>query len=138
MFAGTLVNERAYPDSHWLELAADTERPVFAMVLDQRWMGMAAGRWIDREQGVAALWGMWVDPMVRGRALGRLLLAAVETWARDGGARRLRLGVIDGRGVEGFYMRLGFEPTGEIMALPRDHSLTASFFARPVASSSNS
>ncbi|MGO9819953.1 MAG: GNAT family N-acetyltransferase [Solirubrobacteraceae bacterium] len=81
VFAGTFADEQGYPESHWLELAADTGRPVFAAVADERWLGMAAGRWFDREQGVAQLWGMWVDPSARGRGLGRRLLAQVQGWA---------------------------------------------------------
>jgi hypothetical protein len=50
----------------------------------------------------------------------------------------VRLGVIEGEGVERFYVRLGFERTGELKPLRRDQSRTAVFLARPVASSSSS
>lgn len=137
VFAGTLAEEELYPLSHWTGLVADNQRVVFAAAARRRWVGMAGGRWSDREQGVAQLWGVWVEPPVRGRGVALRLLSEVEAWARRGGARLLRLGVIEGE-AERFYFRLGFERTGERKPLSRDQSLTAVFLARPVASSSSS
>ena len=130
-------SRRAYPESHWRELAAVSELAadavVFVAVQRPRWVGMAAGRWFDRERGVAQLWGMWVDPAARRRGLGERLVAEVHGWAASRGAGLMRLGVIEGAaGATEFYERLGFVPTEETKPLLRDENLTALFLARPV------
>jgi GNAT superfamily N-acetyltransferase len=134
-FARTLADEAAHPSSHWVELAGAME--VFVAINDDRWVGMAAGRWYDQDSGVAQLWGLWVDPCSRGSGLGAQLVAAVDRWAAAHGARVLRLGIImGGADVEGFYTRLGFARTGEILPLPWDESRIALFLARPVTGAS--
>ncbi len=56
---------------------------------------------------------MILDPAWRGQGAGRLLLAQVESLARNAGAARLYLGVLEvnPRG-QAFWQRQGFEPTG--------------------------
>jgi GNAT superfamily N-acetyltransferase len=132
-FASSLSDEAARPDSYWSELTQDAV--VFVAVEGQAWVGMAATRWFDREQGVVQLWGMWVDPAVRRCGLGERLVSEVDRWAGENGARALRLGVIEGvADAEAFYRRLGFARTGETKRLSRDEAMTAFFLARPVAS----
>jgi GNAT superfamily N-acetyltransferase len=136
-FAGTADQERELPESHWAELAAQSELAqtvaIFAAIEGERWVGMAAGRWFDHERGVAQLWGMWVDPGVRGAGVGGRLVVAVREWAASVGARFVRLGVIEGETDAGaFYERLGFVRTGETRSLTRDPSIEAFFLARPV------
>ena len=136
-FASTRDTEARHPGSHWHELAMHSELADAAVVFvarrDRRWVGMAAGRWFDRDQGIAHLWGMWVDPAVRRRGLGERLVAEVHGWAASRGARVLRLGVIEGAaGAVEFYERLGFVRTGESKPLLRDETVTAFFLARPV------
>jgi GNAT superfamily N-acetyltransferase len=131
-FASSVELEAAHPDSHWNELVAAAT--IFVAEQDRAWVGMAAGRWYDREQGVAQLWGMWVDPVIRRSGVGARLVAAVDRWAAEQGARLVRLGVIDGApDVEAFYVRLGFSRTGETRPLTRDETRTALFLARPVS-----
>ena len=97
------------------------------------WLGMAAGRWYDREAGVAGLWGMWVDPAARGLGLGERLVDAVNDWAAAQGARTLRLGAVTGAGdPTGFYERLGFARTGETGTLTRDRTRVFCYMARPI------
>lgn len=136
-FGSSLEAELAYPDSDWLDLARRSERAdelvVFAAVDGEDWVGMAAGRWYDREAAVAGLWGMWVDPASRGRGLGARLVAAVDAWAAGRGARVLRLGAITGKGDPAeFYERLGFQDTGESGTLRRDPTRALRYLARPV------
>jgi GNAT superfamily N-acetyltransferase len=136
-FGSSLEVEFAYPESEWLDLARRSERAdeivVFAAVDGEDWVGMAAGRWYDREAAVAALWGMWVDPAARGRGLGAGLVAAVHAWAAERGARVLRLGAVTGEDdPAAFYERLGFIDTGETGALRRDPARAFRHMARPV------
>jgi GNAT superfamily N-acetyltransferase len=130
-FARTVETEAAHPDSYWSELAETA--PVFVAVRGDEWVGMAGGGWSDQDNGIARLWGLWVDPALRGTGLGERLVAEVDGWATVNGARLLRLCVIVGSGdVEGFYTRLGFARTGEVRPLPWDGSRTFRFLARPV------
>ena len=136
-FGSSLEAELAHPDSEWLDLARLSEDAdevaVFAAVDGERWVGMAGGHWYDREEGVAGLWGMWVDPAARGRGLGARLVAAVHEWAAAHGARVLRLGVISGEGdPTRFYEGLGFAATGESGTLRRDPTRAFRHMARPV------
>ena len=115
-------------------MTTDPEVAVFVAVDADGWAGMAAGRWLDHELAVVALWGMWVDPRSRRHGLGRRLADAVHDWARDQGAAWLRVGVIDGLRLQDFYGLLGFEASRNTKPLPRDESqLQPCFLARPVA-----
>jgi GNAT superfamily N-acetyltransferase len=136
-FGSSLEEELAYPESEWADLAHRSESAdevvVFVAVDGARWVGMAAGRWYDRDERVAGLWGMWVDPAARGGGLGARLVAAVHAWAAGRGARVLRLGAITGQGDPApFYERLGFTATGETGALRRDPARAFRYMARPL------
>lgn len=96
-------------DGYWDALAAEG-RVVVADDGD-RWAGMAGGRMLDA--GRAELWGMWVDPGVRGTGLAEALIDAVAAWARAQGAAALELQVADPTGrAARTYRRLGFGETG--------------------------
>jgi GNAT superfamily N-acetyltransferase len=136
-FASTVEHEAAHPDAHWSQLAGQSELAdamvVFVADDGERWLAMAAGRWFDRERGIAALWGMWVDPVARRLGLGDRLVGEVRRWAASQGAEFLRLGVVEGvDDVAAFYERLGFVRTGETRPLVRDETLTAVFLVRPI------
>jgi GNAT superfamily N-acetyltransferase len=136
-FGSSLQVELTFPESEWLDLARRSETAedvvVYVAVDGDRWLGMAAGRWYDRDNGVAVLWGMWVDPASRGLGLGERLVTAVHEWAAGQGARALRLGAVTGVGdPTGFYERLGFARTGETGALSRDPTRAFCYMTRPV------
>ncbi|MFZ0091342.1 MAG: GNAT family N-acetyltransferase [Solirubrobacteraceae bacterium] len=136
-FASTAREEAALPTDRWFELAERSEHAdaivIFVAVDGERWVGMAAGQWHDRGQGIAQLWGMWVEPAMRGRRIGERLVAAVRAWAADHGGRFVRVGVVTAEGdPTPFYERLGFVGTGEGKPLPRDPARRAHFLARPV------
>lgn len=132
-FGSSLELEDAHPDTHWSELvehsAAAEEGALFVAVERERWIAMAGARWFNRSEGIAQLWGMWVDPGARGRGLGRALVEEVAAWARARGAVCLRLGVTeDAPEAARFYERLGFMRTGERKALVRDRGEGCAFF----------
>jgi GNAT superfamily N-acetyltransferase len=136
-FATTAEEEALRPDSDWSELAAVSDLGedgvVFVAIDDGRWVGIAAGRWFDRDRGIAHLWSMWVDPSARRHGLGERLVAAVRGWANGHGARFLRLGVVAGESdASRFYEHLGFVRTGETRTLERDPTRGAFFLVRPV------
>lgn len=136
-FGSTVEAEAGLPESHWIELARQSELADHVVIYvagdGHRWIGLAAGRWHDRERGVAALWSMWVDPTARRLHVGERLVTEVRQWAAGHGARFLRLGVITRHDdATGFYERLGFVRTGETAPLRRDPTRQAHYLVRPV------
>jgi GNAT superfamily N-acetyltransferase len=60
-----------------------------------------------------------IRPDQQDRRLGRHLLEAGEAWARDHGARRVRITVVTVReSLIAWYTRRGYEPTGETEPFP--------------------
>jgi GNAT superfamily N-acetyltransferase len=136
-FASPAAQEAQLPAAHWAELARQSEAAdhlaIYVAVVGDDWLGMGAGRWHDRERGVAQLWGMWVDPAARRLGLGERLVADVRGWAAAQGARFLRLGVATRPGdATPFYERLGFVRTGETRMMRTDPTRPAHFLVRPV------
>jgi len=85
---------------------------IVAVVADQP-VGMASGV-PTAEADTVELISMWVAPVARGRGVGDALLAAVERWARDIGARVLRLDVTENNpAAAALYRRNGLDYTGE-------------------------
>jgi GNAT superfamily N-acetyltransferase len=71
----------------------------------------------------------------RRRGLGRALVDAVAAWARESRARRLRLDVTLGESAApaaAFYLRLGFEETGEVERPESNRPLAALVMSRPL------
>lgn len=63
--------------------------------------------------------GMWVDPSHRRMGIGRALLEAVMTWAKEQGAQRLELGVSEGNTPAiHLYEQLGFAEASRPMPAP--------------------
>jgi ribosomal protein S18 acetylase RimI-like enzyme len=137
-FAATLDQEQKLSEDRWRERADDNargERSACFLADDGGVVqGMAVGVWSERaeEGGVVELNALWVAPEVRGRGVGRGLCAAVLTWGRARGARRVELEVTEtSREALALYAALGFEairepaPTcGQRGAMARRMSLT--------------
>jgi GNAT superfamily N-acetyltransferase len=136
-FGAAIEDEMAEPTAHWAQLARRSEEAdtivIYVVVDGDRWVGMAAGRWYERERGIAGLWSMWVEPAMRGRRLGERLVAEVQAWAAARGGRFLRLGVVTAADdPTPFYERLGFVRTGELGTLRRDPSRGFHYLVRPI------
>jgi ribosomal protein S18 acetylase RimI-like enzyme len=136
-FAAAAEQEAELPPAHWAELTRQSEvaehLAIYVAVGGEDWLGMGAGRWHDRERGIAQLWGMWVDPAARRLGLGERLVTEVRAWAAARDARFLRLGVASRPGdPTPFYERLGFVRTGETRRMRTDPTRAAHFLVRPV------
>jgi GNAT superfamily N-acetyltransferase len=133
VFGSTPEHEAQLAEEHWSALAGGGEEVgVYVAIDGEGWVGMAAGRWFERERGIVQLWGMWVEPDRRGERIGERLVGSVRGWATAHRARFMRLGVMDASPAIGFYERLGFVLTGETKPLVRDPSVLAVYMARPV------
>jgi ribosomal protein S18 acetylase RimI-like enzyme len=80
------------------------------------WDGTAAvgivGTFVDDNR--RWLISMWTDPSARGRGVGRALVEATATFARDAGSQELFLQVLEGNDTAAsLYRACGFEDAGE-------------------------
>ncbi|MBI4261317.1 MAG: GNAT family N-acetyltransferase [Actinobacteria bacterium] len=122
-FGSTLEREEALPEERWRDWvpagARGEEQVVVAAVEGGRWVGMAGGYGSEEEPGVSVVIAMWVHPSYRRHGVGRELLEAVEVWARERGARTLRLGLADGNPeAAGLYAAAGFRPVARMPLRP--------------------
>jgi GNAT superfamily N-acetyltransferase len=134
-FASTHADESAFDDDHWQQLIAGAgeKHTVAIAVADGRWVGMAAGRWFERDRGIAQLWGLWVEPDARGTRTGAALVRAVHEWAATRDATFLRLGIIEpADDLRRFYARLGFVALDDPAPMRSDPTRMAFFMVRPV------
>ncbi len=71
--------------------------------------------------GVWYLGSLAVDPAQQNDGLGRTMLSAAEDWAREGGAGRIRMTVVNVRdALIAWYVRRGYRETGETEPFPYD------------------
>jgi ribosomal protein S18 acetylase RimI-like enzyme len=133
-FVATAAEEAAREPGDWERLLSGEQHVVVAELDHGPLVGLAGGRWFDREGGVAQLWGLWVDPAVRAGGVGEALVRAVAEWAAAHGGRFLRLGVIlqGGEEATAFYERLGFVTLDDPVPLRVDPSRLVTYMARPV------
>jgi GNAT superfamily N-acetyltransferase len=69
--------------------------------------------------GTWYLGSLTVDPGTQNAGQGRVLLAAAEAWARERGAARVRMTVVNVReSLIAWYLRRGYAPTGETAPFP--------------------
>lgn len=78
--------------------------------------------WLEPGQNGAWYLGLLtVRPDLQDRQLGRTLLTASEDYARDQGASRIELTVVDARDtLIAWYQRRGYRPTGETRPWPTE------------------
>ena len=76
--------------------------------------------WLEPvDEGTWYLGSLCVDPELQNGGHGRTLLAAAEAWARERGAARVRMTVINMRDtLIAWYLRRGYAPTGATEPFP--------------------
>jgi ribosomal protein S18 acetylase RimI-like enzyme len=97
-FGSTWEREVALTDVEWADRAQRTadgdERATFVAEVDGRVVGLVGGYRGEPGASTVHLISMWTDPTARGRGVGRALLDAVVTHARDSGADQVDLWVV--------------------------------------------
>ena len=115
-FAHTHAEISARPDEYWEDMARNLTEPgrnvMFLAEDEGRAIGMAFGLVPRDRPDVPHVGGMWVDPDVRGRDVGRALTTAVLDWAGERGFQRIGLWVTESNApAVALYERMGFAAT---------------------------
>jgi GNAT superfamily N-acetyltransferase len=88
-FSSWFDREATNGSDHWDDLATQSDAgelgAVFVALDEKQCLGITGAYFARENREVATLWGMWVDPNARRRGVGRGLVEAVATWARDAG-----------------------------------------------------
>ncbi|HZG02240.1 MAG TPA: GNAT family N-acetyltransferase [Streptomyces sp.] len=108
----SLAEAYVHPDTAWPRLILDGDRPVgFLMAFfDIDFTGDGTGT--DLRSG---LWRLNIAAGEQGRGHGRFAVESVAAEIRRrGGTRMTVTWHPGGTGPEGFYLKLGFRPTGEM------------------------
>jgi GNAT superfamily N-acetyltransferase len=118
-FGGTLDAAKDEPEPYWRGWITGEgwDGVVRSWVAEdrRRFRGMIVGVRFHADPSVANLFGMWVEPALRGSGVATRLVGMLEMWARGQGVDRIVLRVSDGNArAEAFYAKLGFTRT------PRD------------------
>jgi GNAT superfamily N-acetyltransferase len=116
-FGNRHADETKFEDHHWKRLCASAA--WWAVVRDERVIGLAAGLRRVEALDEPELFAVWVDPDARRRGAGSLLVRAATDWASASRASSMTIWVpADDAAARRLVAQQGFEPTGECLRLP--------------------
>jgi len=119
-----LAEERAQPDSFWIQRVEDPSVDTLVATRGGRDVGVAVVTAVWDRADCGGLEGVWVAEDARGHGVGDALITRAVECARRRAHRRLLLEVSDQNAAAlRLYIRQGFLPTGRTSALPppREH-----------------
>jgi RimJ/RimL family protein N-acetyltransferase len=126
-FGATLAESVDRPEPYWRGwiLGEGWDGTVRTWVADDRGRlrGMAVGARFDADGSALSLFGMWVEPELRGTTIAARLVGMVQAWGYALAADRIVLRVSEGNArAEAFYAKLGFRRTDTAATPLRDGS----------------
>jgi GNAT superfamily N-acetyltransferase len=130
-FGSTYEEESTRSDAEWLDwvnglVEGGPSFGAIAVDYDDRWVGLAVGAPHRDHPGEAGLFAMWVDPLVRGAGIGRMLVQEIIGWARSDGTPMLRLLVTESNDAAvRLYLWCGFSDEGRRMPLREGSDVVA-------------
>lgn len=124
-FGETAAQAEARPSAYWEELTRSVTQPgrhvMFLACQGEAACGSAYGLRDPERADAARVGGTWVAPSHRRQGIGRALLQAVVSWARECGFGRLRLWAPAASiAALALYRQAGFSETGHWRPLPSD------------------
>ena len=135
-FGSTHARESQFTEADWQQRTANLCTPRYIGYLARRqdeYCGLAASFLNQANPQQAELISMWVAPNHRRTGAGRLLVEAIESWARKNGACTLQLMVTSSNLPSiAFYQRLGFTLTGRTEPYPNDPALIEYEMSKPL------
>ena len=97
--------ESAFTAAQWRRRLRDHAQ--FAVLIGDRPVGLIGAQLENTE--TVYLYSLWLDPIARGQGLARPLVTAAVDWARERGARTVKLRVaVDNAVARGVYESVGF------------------------------
>ena len=111
-FGGTYDEAKDRPEAYWRGWidGEGWDAVVRSWVAEDRgrFRGMIVGVRFRQEPSVTNLFGMWVEPELRGSGIATRLVGMLEAWARGQGTDRIVLRVSEGNDrAVAFYAKLG-------------------------------
>jgi ribosomal protein S18 acetylase RimI-like enzyme len=134
-FGSTYARESRFTETEWQQRAANlcTPRSIGYLAHEDDYCGIAVSFLKEQNPRQAELMSMWVSPDQRRTGTGRLLVDAIESWARSSGALTFQLMVTNTNlAAISFYQRLGFTPTGRTEPYPNDPTLIEYEMSKPL------
>ncbi len=124
-FASTYTDSIQRPAEEWARRAADAaaggREAVFLAHAPDGVVGMAGGFTPAGTPRTRTLWGVWVEPALRGQGLGRRLVESVVEWAIGSGASEVELWVAESNSpARHLYEVTGFDDSGDTQPMPSD------------------
>jgi GNAT superfamily N-acetyltransferase len=122
-FGSTYAREVAFTEEMWRGRVNERSVTFFAHEdsADSAPAGLAG---VYVEDGDPDLVSMWVRPSARGLGVGKVLVEAAASWAKQNDFGALFLWVTESNApARRLYERCGFLPTGERQPLPSDPAL---------------
>jgi ribosomal protein S18 acetylase RimI-like enzyme len=113
----------AQPPHYWKELTTsftDGKSGVMILAMDgSHPVGSIYGRISTRGNQTGHISGLWVDPTVRGKGVGRELVQSILDWSIEMGLEYLDLWVPEHSDpANRLYSKSGFRRTGKVLQLP--------------------
>lgn len=135
-FAGTYIESVQQPSEHWAERAkadsAGGESVTYLAHAPDGVVGMAGAYQPDEAPDTRMIYGVWVEPRLRGQGLARRLVETVVEWAGAVGADQTTLWVAESNApAVTLYESLGFESSGERQPFPPNPVETERRLVRP-------
>lgn len=127
-FGSSYEQESGRTEEQWerrAERAAGGKRQYLSVAEDDsRFVGLAGAYQPEEAPEIRELYGMWVAPDNRASGIGGRLVAAVEDWSVQSGAREIRLWVVRANeSARRLYLRAGFKETADTQPLPSNPEL---------------
>ena len=132
-YAATLAQEQRLTDDEWRERASPLADRVCLVeeAHDGELVGGCGGELDADEPAVAWLGGMFVERTGRRAGIGRRLLEAFESWARERGAAKVKLEVNPALApAVSLYESCGYRRTGNVRPHPSAAEATVVEYAK--------
>jgi ribosomal protein S18 acetylase RimI-like enzyme len=138
-FGSTYARESQFPDEEWVRRAGNWNgiRSVLYLAMEEGESCGLAGVYLDEQDpGRAHLVSMWIAPAHRRKGVAKVLVRAVQSWAKDRKAHTMLLQVTSSnQAAIRFYHQLGFSLTGRTEPYPNDSNLIELEMSQPLTNS---
>jgi ribosomal protein S18 acetylase RimI-like enzyme len=123
-FSPTWKESSIHEDQYWMDsarrIAESDELEIFVVEYEDKPVGLVSGQ-IDEER-IGHIGAMWVDPKIRGKGVGKLLLSHVVAYLQERDCKLIELTVTESNlSATQLYLSIGFAFTGNDVPL-RDGS----------------